>query len=170
MRGIMSKGIRRSVPASLATIWSSHGRNGAATHLAVTPGSNRQEARHALCAVQERCRGSHPHEAPPVRLDLTGPDLQVTYRKDGRTIARVDAEFPGGLVVEVPPSEAGLDAVARDWERLRDAGYVPGYPFLLEDEVREEVRRSAAAEPATPRSATTSAAARSNRDRRTEVA
>jgi hypothetical protein len=32
---------------------------------------------------------------------LPRPDLQVTYRKDGRTIARVDAEFPGGLVVEV---------------------------------------------------------------------
>jgi len=32
---------------------------------------------------------------------LPRPSLQVTYRTGGRTIARVDAEFPGGLVVEV---------------------------------------------------------------------
>jgi hypothetical protein len=32
---------------------------------------------------------------------LPRPRLQVTYRTDNRTIARVDAEFPGGLVVEL---------------------------------------------------------------------
>lgn len=32
---------------------------------------------------------------------LPRPALQVTYRNDGRTIARVDAEFPGNLVVEL---------------------------------------------------------------------
>ena len=32
---------------------------------------------------------------------LPRPRLQVTYRSNSRTIARVDAEFPGGLIVEV---------------------------------------------------------------------
>lgn len=32
---------------------------------------------------------------------LPRPVLQITYRTDRRTVARVDAEFPGGLVVEV---------------------------------------------------------------------
>jgi hypothetical protein len=35
------------------------------------------------------------------RAGLPRPMLQKTYRVDGRTVARVDAEFPGGLVVEV---------------------------------------------------------------------
>jgi hypothetical protein len=32
---------------------------------------------------------------------LPRPTLQKIYRVDGRTVARVDAEFPGGLVIEV---------------------------------------------------------------------
>lgn len=35
------------------------------------------------------------------RAGLPRPVLQKTYRADGRVVARVDAEFPGGLVVEV---------------------------------------------------------------------
>ncbi|MCU1367216.1 MAG: Protein of unknown function (DUF559)/Domain of unknown function [Ilumatobacteraceae bacterium] len=35
------------------------------------------------------------------RGGLVRPDLQKTFRSDGRTVARVDAFFPGGLVVEV---------------------------------------------------------------------
>ncbi|MFZ4721171.1 MAG: hypothetical protein ACOYMR_17215 [Ilumatobacteraceae bacterium] len=35
------------------------------------------------------------------RAGLPRPVTQRVYRDDGRTIARVDAEFPGGLIVEV---------------------------------------------------------------------
>jgi very-short-patch-repair endonuclease len=42
--------------------------------------------------------------------------LQKTYLADGRTIARVDAEFPGGLIVEV----AGHGTHATRRQRQRD--------------------------------------------------
>lgn len=48
---------------------------------------------------------------------LPRPSTQKTYRADGRTIARVDAEFPGGLVVEV----AGHGTHATRQQRARDA-------------------------------------------------
>jgi hypothetical protein len=48
---------------------------------------------------------------------LPRPVVQKTYREDGRTIARVDAEFPGDLVVEV----AGHGTHATRQQRQRDA-------------------------------------------------
>jgi hypothetical protein len=48
---------------------------------------------------------------------LPRPVLQKTYLADGRTIARVDAEFPGGLIVEV----AGHGTHATRRQRQRDA-------------------------------------------------
>jgi hypothetical protein len=48
---------------------------------------------------------------------LPRPMLQKTYRSDGRTVARVDAEFPGHLVVEV----AGHGTHATRRQRQRDA-------------------------------------------------
>jgi hypothetical protein len=45
------------------------------------------------------------------------PMLQKVYRTDGRTVARVDAEFPGGLVVEV----AGHGTHATRRQRQSDA-------------------------------------------------
>ena len=48
---------------------------------------------------------------------LPRPVTQRTYRAGGRTIARVDAEFPGGLVVEV----AGHGTHATRQQRARDA-------------------------------------------------
>ncbi len=48
---------------------------------------------------------------------LPRPMLQKVYRSGGRTIARVDAEFPGGLVVEV----AGHGTHATRRQRQRDA-------------------------------------------------
>ncbi len=47
------------------------------------------------------------------------PMLQKTYRADGRTIARVDFEFPGGLVVEVAGhgTHASRQQLRRDAER-----------------------------------------------------
>lgn len=48
---------------------------------------------------------------------LPRPVTQRVYRADRRTIARVDAEFPGGLIVEV----AGHGAHATRQQRARDA-------------------------------------------------
>jgi hypothetical protein len=48
---------------------------------------------------------------------LPRPITQKTYRADGRTIARVDAEFPNGLVVEV----AGHGTHSSRQQRGRDA-------------------------------------------------
>ena len=48
---------------------------------------------------------------------LPRPVTQKTYREGGRTVARVDAEFPGGLVVEV----AGHGTHASRRQRQRDA-------------------------------------------------
>ena len=53
---------------------------------------------------------------------LPRPALQVRYRSDGRTIARVDAEFPGGLIVEVTGhgTHSSRRQLQRDAERTTE--------------------------------------------------